>query len=133
MVSNTLLPLERVYFLCGKAEKYKQKVMGDNDARKRGRYEVWNSLHLGNNIKADSLIRFLTHKKTFVSPTLAAFEMQPDKGDSIEVNGFRNMVKFVGMAKKGGVRIVVGSHSWVAYAKQVLPISGKWNSFMKQG
>ena len=91
--------------------------MGDNDARKRGRYEVWNSLHLENNIKADSLIRFLSQRKTFVSPTLAAFEMQPDKGDSIEVNGFKNMVKFVGMAKKGGVSIVVGSHSWVAYAE----------------
>ena len=105
-----LLPLRE-------AEKYKQKVMGDNDARKRGRYEVWNSLHLDNNIKADSLIQFLSHRKDFVSPTLAAFEMQPDKGDTIEVNGFKNMVKFVGMAKKGGVRIVVGPHSWVAYAE----------------
>jgi imidazolonepropionase-like amidohydrolase len=105
-----LLPLRE-------AEKYKQKVMGDNDARKRGRYEVWNTLHLENNIKADSLIQFLVNKKTFVSPTLAAFEMQPDKGDSIEVNGFKNMVKFVGMARKGGVRIVVGSHSWVQYAE----------------
>jgi hypothetical protein len=99
------------------AEQYKQKVMGDNNARKRGRYEVWNSLHLENNTKANSLILFLSQRKTFVSPTLAAFEMQPDKGDSIEVNGFKNMVKFVGMAKKGGVRIVVGSHSWVAYAE----------------
>jgi len=99
------------------AEQYKQKVMGDNNARKRGRYEVWNSLHLENNTKADSLIVFLSRRKTFVSPTLAAFEMRPDKGDSIEVNGFKNMVRFVGMAKKGGVRIVVGSHSWVTYAE----------------
>lgn len=99
------------------AEQYKQKVMGDNNARKRGRYEVWNSLRLQNNIKADSLIQFLAHRKTFVSPTLAAFEMQSDKGDSIEVNGFKNMVKFTGMARKGGARIVVGSHSWVAYAE----------------
>lgn len=105
-----LLPLRE-------AEKYKQTVMGDNDARKRGRYEVWNTLHLENNIKADSLIQFLANKKTFVSPTLAAFEMQPDKGDSIEINAFKNMLKFVGMARKGGVRIVVGSHSWVPYAE----------------
>jgi len=105
-----LLPLRE-------AEKYKQKVMGDNDARKRGRYEVWNSFNLTNNIQADTLIQFLSRRKTFVSPTLAAFEKQADQGDSIEVNGFKNMLKFVGMAKKGGVRMVVGSHSWVPYAE----------------
>jgi len=99
------------------AEKYKQKVMGDNDARKRGRYEVWNSLNLDNNVKADTLIQFLSQRKTFVSPTLAAFEKQSDKGDSVEVNGFKNMLKFVGMARKEGVRMVVGSHSWVPYAE----------------
>ena len=99
------------------AEKYKLNVLADNDARKRGRYEVWNSLTLGNNSVADSLIKFLSDKKIFVTPTLAAFEKQSDQGDSIEVNGFRNMVKFVGQAKKGGVRIVVGSHSFVPYAE----------------
>jgi len=99
------------------AEKYKLRVLADNDARKRGRYEVWNSLSLENNKAADSLVQFLSVKKTFVTPTLAAFEKQADQGDSIEVNGFRNMVKFVGQAKKGGVRIVVGSHSFVQYAE----------------
>lgn len=99
------------------AEKYKQKVMADKNARKRGRYEVWNSLHLENNRTEDSLIQFLADKKTFVSATLAVFEKQPDKGDSIEVNAFRNMLKFVGAANKGGVRFVVGSHSFVSYAE----------------
>lgn len=99
------------------AEKYKQRVLADNDARKRGRYEVWNSLVLENNRVADSLIQFLADKKTFLSPTLAAFEKRPDQGDSIEVNGFKNMLKFVGMAKKGGVSIVLGSHTYVAYAE----------------
>ena len=91
--------------------------MSSNDARKRGRYEVWNSLNLEKNPLADSLIQFLKEKKTFVSATLAVFEKQADQGDSIEVNGFRNMVKFVGKAKQGGVRMVVGSHSWVPYAE----------------
>ncbi len=99
------------------AEKYKQLILSDNDARKRGWYEMWNSLKLENNVAADSLIQFLSYKKTFVCPTLAVFEMQPDQGDSIEVNGFRNMMKLVGQAKKGGVRIVVGSHRWVSYAE----------------
>lgn len=105
-----LLPLREV-------EKYKQIVMADNSARNRGRYEAWNSLNLENNVVADSLIQFLSDKKTFVCPTLAVFEKQSDRSDSIEVNGFGNMVKFVGLAKNGGVRIVVGSHTWVPYAE----------------
>ncbi len=99
-----------------KAEKYRQLILSDFNARKRGRYEVWNSFDFENNRLADSLIRFLADKKTFVTPTLAVFEMRNDKGDSIDVNGFRNMVKFTGKARKGGVRIVVGSHSSVPYA-----------------
>ncbi len=98
------------------AEKYKQQVMADNNARRRGRYEVWNSLDLENNKAVDSLIQFLSDRQTFVSPTLAVFERQPDQGDSIEVKGFSNMLKFAGKAKKGGVKMVVGSHTYVPYA-----------------
>ena len=99
------------------AEKYRQNVMADNDARKRGRYEVWSSLDLDNHAKVDSLIQFLVTKKTFVSPTLAIFEKRFDQGDTTDVKGFRNMVKFAGLLKKGGVRVVVGSHTWVPYAE----------------
>jgi len=105
-----LLPLRE-------AEKYRQLVMSSNEARNRGRYEVWNSLDLEKNPFVDSLIRFLSEKKTFVTPTLTPFEKHADLGDSIEVNGFRNMMKFVGKAKRGGVRIVVGSHTWGPYAE----------------
>ncbi len=106
-----LLPLRKV-------EEYKQKVTAGNHARERGRYEAWDIIQIDNNPVADSLIRFLAAKKTFVSPTLAVFERQSDRGDSVEVHGFANMVKFVGKAKKGGVHIVVGSHTWVPYAEQ---------------
>jgi imidazolonepropionase-like amidohydrolase len=105
-----LLPLRE-------AEKYRQRVMSSNEARNRGRYEVWNSLDLEKNPFADSLIRFLSQKKTFVTPTLTPFEKHADLGDSVEVNGFRNMMKFVGKAKRGGVRMVVGSHTWGPYAE----------------
>lgn len=104
-----LLPMREV-------EKYKQMVTADNEARNRGRYEAWQSISLENNPVADSLIRFLADKKTFICPTLAVFERQSDKGDSIEVDGFANMLKFTGMAHRGGARIVVGSHTWVPYA-----------------
>ena len=98
-------------------EKYKQLVMADNAARNAGRYEAWNSIQLDNNPVADSLVQFLANKKTFICPTLAVFERQPDRGDSVLVGGFANMVKFVGMVHAGGGRIVVGSHTWVPYAE----------------
>lgn len=98
-------------------EKYKQMVMADNAARNAGRYQAWNSIQLDNNPVADSLVLFLARKGTFVCPTLAVFERQPDRGDSILVGGFANMVKFVGMVHAGGGRIVVGSHTWVPYAE----------------
>jgi imidazolonepropionase-like amidohydrolase len=99
------------------AEQYKLRVLADNDARKRGRYEVWNHINVSTNPIVDSLCNFLKEKKTFLSPTLAAFEKRSDRGDSVEVNAFRNMLAFIGHAKKAGVRIVVGSHTYVAYAE----------------
>ena len=98
-------------------ERYKQAVLADNDARRRGRYEAWNSIDMSDNPAVDSLIEFLAGKETFVTPTLAIFEKQPHDSDSIEVRGFANMVKFVELAHKGGVEIVVGSHTWVPYAE----------------
>ncbi|MEO8474304.1 MAG: amidohydrolase family protein [Chryseolinea sp.] len=99
------------------AEQYKIRVLADFNARKRGRYEMWNLIKLENNPAVDSLLLFLAHKKIFMSPTLAVFEKQSDHGDSVEVNAFQNMIRFVGMAKKAGVPIVVGSHTYVPYAE----------------
>jgi len=100
------------------AEDYKNKIMADNSARDRGRYEVWNTLDIDNNTSVDPLVRLLVERGTFVSPTLAVFERQSDKGDSDAVNGFTNMLKFVGKIKKGGAKIVLGSHTYGPYAKQ---------------
>jgi hypothetical protein len=97
-------------------EKYKQAVMADNDARKDGRYEAWNSIEMSNNASVDSLVKFLAEKQTFITPTLAIFEKQLHNSDTVQVNGFLNMVRFTGRAHKGGARIVVGSHTWVPYA-----------------
>lgn len=106
---TALLPLEE-------AEIYKNKVLADNNARRSGRYEVWNKLDMDNNPLADTLIQLLIKRKTFVSPTLAVFERQSDRGDSVAVNGFKNMLKFVGEAHKAGAKVVVGSHTWVPYS-----------------
>lgn len=98
-------------------ERYKNLIMADNAARERGRYEVWSTIEMENNRSVDTLIQFLVAHETFVCPTLAIFEKQFDKGDSVEVNGFGNMLKFIGRAKMAGVQIVVGSHTWVPYAE----------------
>ena len=100
------------------AEVYKNLIMADNMARRRFRYEVWNSLDIDTNPRADSLIELIVKQGTFVSPTLAIFERQSDKGDSVQVNGFANMLRFVGKAKKGGAKVVVGSHTFNPYSKK---------------
>ncbi|MEO9892982.1 amidohydrolase family protein [Aurantibacter sp.] len=98
-------------------ERYKNLILADNNARRKGRYEVWNSLNIDNNPKVDSIVSFIVKKKTFISPTLAVFEKKYDKADSLEVNAFTNMLKFVGRLNKGGAKIVVGSHTYAPYAE----------------
>ncbi len=100
------------------AETYKNLILADNSARERGRYEVWNSLDIDDNPRSDSLIGLVVEQGTFISPTLAVFERQSDKGDSVQVNGFANMLQFVGKAKKRGAKVVVGSHTYAPYSKK---------------
>lgn len=100
-------------------EKFRQKVLADNKARGDGRYQIWSGVDLKGKM-ADSLVKFLVRKKTFVDPTLGAFEYQPEDGntDTVKLDGFNNMKAFTGIMKKGGVRIVLGSHSMIKYAEK---------------
>ena len=99
------------------AEQYRQAVLADNNARRNGRYEMWNSIDL-NTPQADSLVQLIVQHQTYVSPTLAVFEyrLEGENTDSVKANGFQNMMAFVGKAKKAGATVVVGSHSFVRYA-----------------
>ena len=101
-----------------KAETYKQSILADNNARRDGRYQVWNDIDI-NGKKANVLTSFLANQETFVCPTLGAFEYRfgDEKQDSVKVAAFKNMMAFVGKSNKSGVKIVVGSHSWVPYAE----------------
>lgn len=98
------------------AEKYRQLILSDNDARDYGRYEVWNSIDLDDTTYTQPLLREIRDHGTFISPNLAVFEKQTDRGDSIEVNGFAKMVRFTGMISEAGGQVVVGSHTFVPYA-----------------
>ncbi len=100
-------------------EKYRQGMLGDNNFRREGRYDMWKDIDI-NSVKADSLIQFLVRKGTFVSPTLGPFEYQAGDGivDSAKLIGFNNMKALTARFEKSGVHIVLGSHSMVPYAEQ---------------
>jgi imidazolonepropionase-like amidohydrolase len=116
------------------AEKYRQGMLADNNFRKQGRYESWAGIDLNSQL-VDSLTRFLVRKGTFVSPTLAIFEYQSESGsmDSIKLKGFDQMMKFTAKLQKGGVNIVVGSHSLVPYAKKGWAYQREMELFVESG
>jgi len=109
---TALLPLRE-------AEKYRQSVLADNNARREGRYQVWNAINL-NTPEAESLFKLIVDHGVFVSPTLAVFEKQNGDKDTtnMHVRAFKQMEAFVGLASKAGAKIVVGSHSDVPHAKR---------------
>ena len=90
---TALLPLRE-------AEKYRQAVLADNNARREGRYQVWNSINL-NTPQAESLFKLIVDRGVVVSPTLAVFERQRGDKDTndIHVHAFKQMEAFVGLAQ----------------------------------
>jgi imidazolonepropionase-like amidohydrolase len=109
---TALLPLRE-------AEKYRQAVLEDNNARREGRYEVWNSIDL-DSARARIVFNLIVERGVFVSPTLAVFERRMgDKGTTVmHVHAFQQMEAFVGRAFKAGAHVVVGSHSDVPHAER---------------
>jgi imidazolonepropionase-like amidohydrolase len=109
---TALLPLRE-------AEKYRQSVLADNNARREGRYKVWSEIDL-NSPRVGPLLDLIVQRGTFLSPTLAVFEKQTGDKDTTEmhVRAFGQMMKFVGMAKRAGAHIVTGSHSSVPHAER---------------
>ncbi len=99
-------------------EVYRQGMMADNNYRRQGRYAMWKDIDAGS-AEADSLVRFLVHKGTFVTPTLAPFEYQPaaDTVDRVKLAGFNRMKEMTAKMNKAGVHLVLGSHSLVPYAE----------------
>ena len=101
------------------AEKYRQAVLADNNARREGRYQVWSAIDL-NSPRAAAVFKLIVERGTVVSPTLAVFERQPGDKDTTEmhVRAFKQMEAFVGHAFRAGAHVVVGSHSDVPHAKR---------------
>jgi imidazolonepropionase-like amidohydrolase len=109
---TALLPLRE-------AEKYRQAVLADNNARREGRYEVWNAIDLDSS-RARSVFNLIAERGVFISPTLAVFERQTGDKDTtaMHVHAFKQMEAFVGRAFHAGAKVVVGSHSDVPHAER---------------
>lgn len=102
------------------AERFRKAVSADNEARRKARYELWSRLDLGASLRVKPLLDLIVQQKVFLSPTLAVFERR--RGDpavtETEARGFQNMLEFVRLCQRRGVRIVVGSHSSVPKAER---------------
>jgi imidazolonepropionase-like amidohydrolase len=101
------------------AEKYRQAVLANNNARRDGRYKMWSEIDLSSP-RVKQALDLIVDRGVFVSATLAVFERRPGDQDTTEIHarGFQTMLKFVGMAKRAGARVVVGSHSSVPHAER---------------
>jgi len=101
------------------AEHFRKIVAADNEARRKGRYELWSRLDLRASTRVQPLLDLIVKRKIFLSPTLAVFEKRTGDRDATEVEarGFENMLEFVRLCHRAGARIVVGSHSTVPKAE----------------
>ena len=100
------------------AEQFRQAVTADNKAREEGRYQLWSKVRF-DSPRVARLIQLMAKRGTFFSPNLAVFERRAGEKGATEVHAkaCENMRRFVGLARQGGVRVVVGSHSGVPYAE----------------
>jgi imidazolonepropionase-like amidohydrolase len=101
------------------AERYRQSVLQNNDARRDGRYQVFSRLDLSTE-STRRLLTLVVRRGIFLSPTLAVFESRAgDPGaDEAHVRGFQQMLALTGLAHRAGARMVVGSHSSVPHAER---------------
>ena len=96
---------------------FKEKVRENSSARSDGRYDLWSGIDL----QSDRIQRALDlarERNIYFCPTLTTFERQAGdpRAKEHEVRAFQNMLEFVGMAYRAGVKIVTGSHTSGWYA-----------------
>jgi imidazolonepropionase-like amidohydrolase len=105
------------------AERYRQAVLRNNDARRDGRYRMFAALDL-DGPEAKSLYAVVKQRRPWVDATLAVFERRADKpaeGVTREVAaeqaaGFRKMQQLTQRLSREGARVVVGGHTEVPFA-----------------
>lgn len=100
------------------AEEFRNSVQEDSNNRRAGRYQLWSKIDLSSD-RVKEVLALAAKNNVILSPTLATFEKQfgDDGVKEYEAKGFKNMLEFVGMAHKAGVKIVIGSHNSGRYVK----------------
>jgi imidazolonepropionase-like amidohydrolase len=104
------------------AEKYRQSILRDNDARRDGRYQMFTKLDL-NSPEAQNLYAVLGVRRPWVDATLAVFERRSQgeaegKGTALMVQGFAKMKQLTRRVALEGARVVMGGHSTVPFASR---------------
>lgn len=105
------------------AERYRQAVLLDNNARRDGRYAMFQSADL-DGPEAQALYASLRTHRPWLDPTLAVFERQaaaprPDttaEMHAVQVAGFVKMQQLTRRAATEGARVVMGGHTDVPFA-----------------
>jgi imidazolonepropionase-like amidohydrolase len=105
------------------AERYRQAVLADNDARRDGRYAAFARADL-DGPEAAALYAVLRERRPWIDPTLAVFERRADRppeGTTPEMAmtmaaGFSAMKGLTRRAGLAGARLVMGGHSTVPFA-----------------
>lgn len=100
------------------AEEFKERVRADYGNRRDGRFELWDGVDMDSE-RVREVIELAVQNEVVMVPTVALFERRENDADveSYHVEGYRNMVRFVGMAHAAGMRIVTGSHTYVPHTE----------------
>jgi imidazolonepropionase-like amidohydrolase len=116
----------------GEAEKYRQAVLADNDARRDGRYKMFAGIDL-NGPEAQALYSVLHTRQPWVDATLAVFERRQPAASggsgptgaprdtkpevvSVMTAGFARMKQLTRRVALEGARVVMGGHTSVPFA-----------------
>ncbi len=105
------------------AERYRQAVLLDNNARRDGRYAAFATADL-DGPEAKALYASLRTHRPWLDPTLAVFERQAaaprpnttPEMHAVQVAGFEKMQRLTRRAASEGGRVVMGGHTDVPFA-----------------
>ena len=107
------------------AEAYRQAILGDNDARRDGRYALFAGADLDGR-EAQALYALLRERRPWIDPTLAVFERRADRPPpgakpetvTVMVAGFAQMKGLTRRVAQAGARLVMGGHTEVPFAER---------------
>lgn len=116
------------------AEKFRDTVFKNSDARREWRYRLWANIDLTSD-RTEKLIDLMVERGVYFTPTLATFERQrgTEGVEEYEARAFDNMMAFTGMAYQAGVRITGSSHTWGPYVDPGFTIQRELELFVQAG